>query len=626
MRLLWISDSPTTPSGFATVTREVCRRLRDRGHRIEILGWQNHGVTSWWEDIPVHPVRHDQFGADVLLGYLMRVRPDFVVSLADVWWMGYLANPQIQSFLDVSGARWVHYYPIDGADADGLLPEGWAELLRTADVPLAMSKFGRDVSGASGVDAGYVPHGVDLDVFTPPADKLAAKSALGLEGKFVILSDARNQPRKLIPRTIDVMRLIASDSRYDDVLLQLHLDPNDQAASTELYSYSVLHDLQVLGLLERVRFTQNFSMKPGGGLSMESLARLYQAADVHLLSSYGEGFGLPTLQAAAAGVVPLAGAGSASRELVEGHGVAVPIESTMLDEFGIVRTQLDREYAAHAIADLHDDPATLEQRSTASRQFALGYGWDDIALSWETSLQSAAPRRRPVRSRSFTFVAGSAEDKRAPSAVSLALAPSLSALPEGTSVEVRVAERRHGEAAGRILRGAFTRGDMLSIPVRLAPAIDGMRKARVGWVLAGPGSLPELAIIQTIFTSVQIAVTTPDLDIDTTGRLPLDQLVPALPAYTLVVDHDGDACPGLDLACAILGVPYHGASPWWPPVTGTVEPDDISAIRRLLSDHAYSAWRRDVAMAAARDAVSDDIIQWHQELALGSSRPEPVSA
>jgi hypothetical protein len=167
---------------------------------------------------------------------------------------------------------------------------------------------------------------------------------------------------------------------------------------------------------------------------------------------------------------------------------------------------------------------------------------------------------------------------------------------------------------------------MLSIPVRLAPAIDGMRKARVGWVLAGPGSLPELATIQTIFTSVQIAVTTPDLDIDTTDRLPLDQLVPALPAYSLVVDHDGDACPGLDLACAILGVPYHGASPWWPPVRGTAEPDDISAIRRLLSDHAYSAWRRDVAMAAARDAVSDDIVQWHQELALASSRPEPVSA
>jgi hypothetical protein len=134
-------------------------------------------------------------------------------------------------------------------------------------------------------------------------------------------------------------------------------------------------------------------------------------------------------------------------------------------------------------------------------------------------------------------------------------------------------------------------------------------------LLAGPGSLGELAALQVVFPGTRIAVTTPGLDIATTERLPLDELVVALPSYSLVVDHAGDACAGLDLACAVLGVPYHGPSPWWPPVTGQVEPDDISALRRLLTDHGYSLWRREIARAAALDALPGDLIERYESLA-----------
>lgn len=626
MRILWISDSPTSPTGFATVTREVCSRLRDRGHRVEILGWQTRGAMTWWQDIPVHPVRNDGFGADVVLSYLMRVRPDFVVSLADVWWMGFLADPQVQAFLDTSGARWVHYYPVDGATPQGRLPEGWAELLRVADVPLAMSQWGRDVSHESGVDAGYVPHGVDTAVFCPPEDREAAKAALGYAGRFVVLSDARNQPRKMLPRTLDVLRLLAADQRYGDVVLHLHCDPRDPASQSELYHYSVLHDLKALRLVDRVAFTAGFAMRAGGGLTMEQLARLYQAADMHLLSSWGEGFGLPTLQAASAGVVPVTVAGSASLELADGHGYAVPAESTMLDEFGMVRTLLSREAAAEAIAECHDDPVVLTDRARRCRDFALGYGWDDIASSWEGHLLSAPPRRRPTRSRTYAFVSGSPADRSAPSAVVSALRPAVEGLPEGTSVEVRVSERRHGEAAGRILRGALAAGDELSVPVRLPPLRRGRRRAHVGWLLAGPRSLGALGAVQAIFPGTRIAVTTPGLDVDTEERIPLEELVGSLPAYTLVVDHAGDACPGIDLACAVVGVPYHGASPWWPPVTGVVEPDDASAVRRLLTDQGYSAWRRAIAHRAACEALPPEQVLALERLAFGDEAAAGVPA
>src|SRR5262249_30203084 len=158
-----------------------------------------------------------------------------LVTLADVWWLSFLADPPIQRFLDLSGARWALYYPIDGSDPEGKLPGGWVRMLETADLPIAMSRFGVDVSRACGIECAYVPHGCDVDVFRPPDDRREAKARLGYEERFVVLSDARNQPRKLLPRLLDVFARFAAGK--GDVLLHLHCDPDDDAASSELYAY-----------------------------------------------------------------------------------------------------------------------------------------------------------------------------------------------------------------------------------------------------------------------------------------------------------------------------------------------------------------------------------------------------
>jgi glycosyltransferase involved in cell wall biosynthesis len=80
---------------------------------------------------------------------------------------------------------------------------------------------------------------------------------------------------------------------------------------------------------------------PSAAVPLTRLVALYQAADVHLLASAGEGFGLPTLQAAAAGVVPLASDYSGSRELVSGHGEAIRVRHFVLDTSGLRRALID---------------------------------------------------------------------------------------------------------------------------------------------------------------------------------------------------------------------------------------------------------------------------------------------
>ncbi len=622
MRILWVSDSPESPSGFGTVTRAVCRRLNERGHAVEILGWQTRGAQSRCDGIPVHPVRQGQFGSDVLLGYLYRFRPEFVVTLADVWWMSFLADPPIQQYLDLSGTRWVLYYPVDGVDAGGTLPSSWIRVLETADVPVAMSRFGVEASEAAGIASGYVPHGCDTGIFAPPLDKEAAKAVLGYDGRFVVLSDARNQPRKLLPRALDVFARFAAHKI--DVALHLHCDPDDDAASTELYSYRLREDVEALGLVDKVGFTGNFRMRSFGGLSAERLARLYAAADAHLLCSWGEGFGLPTLQAASAGVVPIAAAHSASRELVEGHGFAVAPESFVRDEFGLERCLLNRDGAAAALDRLYRDPLELSDRSRRSREFALAYDWERVVDMWEAVLGEAPPRRKPTRARAFEWRTPDSrrQDSDVPDAIEQARRDVFARLPAGARVSVQMTERTYGEVAAEIRRDAFVRGEPLSVPVRLPPAFAGAPQARIGTLLVGPEDLPLAADLSRVFPGLTVSVPLESGDVSRARPLSLDELVPALPHYALVIDRARQTPRGTDVACAALGVPYLGPSPVWPDVD---EPTPFLRARCLLTDQGASELRRRVAAERVDSLVGREAVERLRSLCL-AAQPEPRAA
>ena len=266
MHVLWMSDSPNSPSGFGNVTRHVCGGLAGLGYRVSILGWQTREAATW-EGCRLYPIRHDQFGADVLLNYLQRLRPDVLVTLADVWWLTYIAHPLIASFLATAGIPWALYYPIDGDCGEGRLPESWVEVLRRVELPIAMSRYGLSVSAQNGVTAAYIPHGVDTAVFCPPTEQARAKAALGCEGRFVILSDARNQPRKLLPRALEIVRRFARGK--SDVVLHLHCDPDDPASRSPEYCYDLRADIELLGIRDLVRITPGMAI--GSGIPLGEL-------------------------------------------------------------------------------------------------------------------------------------------------------------------------------------------------------------------------------------------------------------------------------------------------------------------------------------------------------------------
>ena len=405
MKILWVSDNPTVATGFANVTRYVCSGLADHGHDVFILcGKLPSGQPPLWHNCTLYPIGSSP---DEQLKNLRQLQPDLVIMLGDLW---YFPNyyPAVFDFIHSDKVLFAQYYPINGAMEDKRLIPSWVRLLQAIDLPIAMSRYGQQVSQANGIEPAYIPHGVDTKLFQPPVNKDLAKRACGYEGKFVILSDARNQPHKMLPRTLEIFRRFAADK--DDVVLHLHCDPNDPLTHTPNCHYDLQSDIAFLNLTDKVRLTKNMSIL--NGLPLEQLVQLYQAADVHLLASLGEGFGLPTLQAAAAGVVPLASDHSASQELVTGHGEAIRVLHFLPDEFGVRCAFIDIEDAVSKLESLYHDRQRLASKAQQSREFALAYDWEYILPQWDELLRREVPRRRMnQRLSSISGTSGTSREK-----------------------------------------------------------------------------------------------------------------------------------------------------------------------------------------------------------------------
>ena len=143
--------------------------------------------------------------------------------------------------------------------------------------------------GASPARIAIVPCGVDTEQFRP-LDRAAARRMLGLEADLpVLLFVGRIEPLK----GIDVLVRAASQLESGYQLLVVGGDAKDARKKAELQRLS--HELGVVG---NIRFVD--------AVPHEELPIIYNAADVCIVPSYYESFGLVALEAMACGVPVIA--------------------------------------------------------------------------------------------------------------------------------------------------------------------------------------------------------------------------------------------------------------------------------------------------------------------------------
>lgn len=308
------SNSPSQPTGYGIQAQLLIDRLKRDG--LDVSSISNYGLEgnlstykTPYGEIPHYPRGNDPYSNDVApLHHAHWVsknekQPSLLLGLYDCW--------------VIKGKGWdkhpiAWWTPLDHIT----MPPAVEAFLRKENVrPIAMSPFGVRQMEAKGIECDYVPHSIDTKIFKP-TDKIQGQNArefMGVEGKFVIGMNAANKSSGLVHRKAFGENLLAFSLFYKthpDAILYLHTDPLGGTSG-----WNLIQMIQAMGIPQEAVIFPNF-VDYKYGISSEDLAGFYSAMDVLLAPSWGEGFGVPTIEALACGTRVIGSNWAATPDLV----------------------------------------------------------------------------------------------------------------------------------------------------------------------------------------------------------------------------------------------------------------------------------------------------------------------
>ena len=333
MRLLVMGHWSHT--GFGVVTEAIAGRLVGLGVDVRVLALNHRGE-------PVRgPLAGRVWPLDVLGNYFRDVSASGIdgtlwpmIEPADEWQPDVvLAIADVSGLLNYIGQKvdpWrtlpvYHYCPIEGDN----LPPLWRDVWKLVH-PVAMSDYGqRVVAEHIGEPVPRIYHGTDTDTFHPASpgrpirfdgdtlrSKEDCKEKFGLTGRKVLLRTDRNAVRKNYAELLAAFVPIAQADPDVDLILHCRpIDPEGIDLAQEILRMP--EDLR-----PRVRFTNMHDTFKG--LPTEGLAALYNAADIYVSTTGGEGFGLTLAESLACEVPVVCTGWAAETEVVGPGGVLIP--------------------------------------------------------------------------------------------------------------------------------------------------------------------------------------------------------------------------------------------------------------------------------------------------------------
>lgn len=300
MRLLFHTNSPTANSGYGKMAALFIPRIASAGHDIAAIAapFSFGGSPITWNNIPLLGTVRDIAGNDVILRNHEYFGADLTITLCDPFALVRAAKELSQ----INLASWT---PVD------CRPVGYGDitfLRESGSVPIAMSIFGRDALEAEGCEPLLVPHAFDPDIYHPgPRDYRDTLPGV-TDDSFVVGICAMN--RDVRKGWFEQFAAFARfHARHPDSFLAVHSSPGGFKGSLNLHGMACQ-----LGISTAVGFPDSYSYDLGL-IGEEAMAAWYNGIDVLSLCSYGEGFGLPLIEAAACGIPVITTDASAMTEL-----------------------------------------------------------------------------------------------------------------------------------------------------------------------------------------------------------------------------------------------------------------------------------------------------------------------
>lgn len=311
MKILWTSNSPMVASGYGKQTRLFTQQMVADGHEVLVFANFGHfGGTLEWQGLRILPSSLDQYGRDALVKHTETHKPDVHVLLFDIWTFDNDA-------LEQCGIT--AYAPVD----HNPMPDGVEEKLQHTPYQWAMSRFAEREMKRVGLKPHYVPHVVDTTVFKP-VDRASVRNMLNIDDDtfFVVMGPAAHKgwpSRKSFSQVLCAWGQFVK--KYPNSVLHIHTDPTGTTYNSNVDLEGVARFYKVP--TKALRFPDEYRLRTGF-FGDDRINALFNAADVMLLPSMGEGFGVPVIEAQAAGCPVIVSDFSAQSELTA-DGYKIPI-------------------------------------------------------------------------------------------------------------------------------------------------------------------------------------------------------------------------------------------------------------------------------------------------------------
>ena len=393
-RLLWCGDIVAT-TGFARVSEHILAHLH-ADWDIHVLGINWHGDYCGlpYQMYPASP-GGDPWGHGRYQALVEQIQPDVVVLLNDPWIVRKFVDlhqtlmEKMEKMGKIGTMPLVAYMPIDApniAEAKAL-----AEGLDLAIWYTEWAQHEAERCGYTGPSL-VIPHGVDLAQYYP-MDRGACRRALGIpEDAYIVGNVGRNQPRKRLDLSLLYVAEWIRREPIDHAYLYLHCATRD-------VGIDLLQLADYWGLQERLLLTGR-GTKAIAGVPEDTLRTIYNAFDVQINTSQGEGWGLPTMEGMACGIPQLAGDYAGLGDWAQGAAHLIPCTSYAVTPRGIntVGGIPDQEGFINGLQALYEMP---EHRAWLGAQGLQRvqqerFRWASIAARFHVALTAVLQDKEPV--------------------------------------------------------------------------------------------------------------------------------------------------------------------------------------------------------------------------------------
>ena len=398
-------------TGFAQVLGNIARELEATGkYNIDVIAINYSGDPKDNEKWPgnVYPampggLMHagsygDVYGRQRLLDLMGSGKYDVVFMLQDT----FVIEPIMEEIKKTQDAlaehghkvfKTVWYYPVDAQ-----LKKQWVDTVAGADFPVVYTEYGKaeTLKHMPELESKLrvIYHGNNPNDFFPIQDKNDVANFRRqyfnskADGRFLIVNINRNQPRKDIARSLMILKELWDRGRRP--LLYLHMQYEDAGGNI----FTIANQL---GLGKEYEF---FLPSPkifnaNQGMPIEDVNRIYNAADLVLSTTLGEGWGLSMTEAMATKTPVVAPDNTSFSEMGAMNRVKL-IPSGADPSMWIVkegdneriRPLMDVKAAADAIEAIMDGKE--KPNVEAAFQWVSNLNWSNICKQWIAVVDEAA--------------------------------------------------------------------------------------------------------------------------------------------------------------------------------------------------------------------------------------------